>query len=121
MIDRLPTILGPWTQKSQATGKERTSSRLPCAAPCGTVQGSSRYIWLIFPDFRSLALDGTVLLSLFLLDILSNRLHYTVQYRTKHFNKPMGLNTHERSPLSREEDRVRDTKTHLLVLHTSIY
>ena len=78
MIDLLPTILGPWTKKSQATGKGRTSSRLPCAAPCGTVQDSSRHLWLIFPDFRSLVLDGTVLLPLFLLDILSNILHCTV-------------------------------------------
>src|SRR5260370_39943181 len=101
MIDRLPTILGPWTKKSQATGKETTSSRLSCAAPYGTIQDSSRHIWLIFPDFRSLVLDGTVLLLLFLLDILSNRLHCTVQYCTKYFNKPMGLSTHERSPLSR--------------------
>ncbi|HEX3640875.1 MAG TPA: hypothetical protein VHV10_06260 [Ktedonobacteraceae bacterium] len=103
MIDRSPTILGPWTKKSQATGKERTSNRLPCAALCGTVQDSSRHIELIFPDFRSLVLDGTVLLPLFLLDILSNRLHYTVQYRTKHFKKPMGLNTDERSPLERDD------------------
>src|SRR6266705_1855692 len=100
MIDLLPTIMGSWTKKSQATGKETTSSRLPCAAPYGTIQDSSRHMWLIFPDFRSWVLDGTVLLLLFLLDILSNILHYTVQYCTKHFNKPMGLSTHESSPLS---------------------
>jgi len=99
MIDLLPTILSPWTKKSQATGKERISSRLPCAVPCGTIQDSSRHIWLIFPDFSPLVLDGTVFLPLFLLDILSNRLHYTVQYCAKHFNKSMGLNTDESSPL----------------------
>src|SRR5205809_411079 len=89
--------------KKDLTGnltKERTSSRLPCAAPYGTIQDSSRHMWLIFPDFRSLVLDGTVFLLLFLLDILSNILHCPVQYCTKHFNKPMGLSTHESSPLS---------------------
>src|SRR5260370_749420 len=66
--------------KSRTDHKERTSSRLPCAGPYGTIQDSSRHMWLIFPDFRSLVLDGTVLLLLFLLDILSNILHCTVLY-----------------------------------------
>src|SRR6266705_3753581 len=101
MINLLPTTLSPWTKKSQATGKGRTSSRLPCAAPCGTIQDAFRHIWLIFPDFLSLVLDSTVLLLLFLLDTLSNRLHCPVQYYTKHFSEPMGLSTYERSPLSR--------------------
>src|SRR5262249_29617805 len=47
----------PWQRRKQRA----------CAAPYGTVQGASRHIWLIFPDFRSLVLDGTVLLLLFLI------------------------------------------------------